>query len=177
MTSDPVEAPPRAEFEISWLRRRARRLLGSNTRRALDSQDLVQHAQLEAARAGTRLQFADRCALRAWLARVVGNAVRRAGRREALIRTDEADDSQLVGGARTPSAHVAAREQSARMLEHLTALPERARRVVELRMWDGLEHEEIAVRLGISAGNSRVLFHRALATLRERISDADPVDS
>ena len=48
-------------------------------------------------------------------------------------------------------------------------LPGRAREVVELRYLDGLEHDEIAARLGIERNNVDQALHRGHLRLREAI--------
>ncbi len=46
--------------------------------------------------------------------------------------------------------------------DYLARLPAEHRQVLQLRFYDGLSHEEIAARLGLSAGNARVRLCRAL---------------
>jgi RNA polymerase sigma-70 factor (ECF subfamily) len=53
----------------------------------------------------------------------------------------------------------------------LAELPERQRTVVELRDVHGLTSEEVCERLGVSAGNQRILLHRGRARLRARLED------
>jgi RNA polymerase sigma-70 factor (ECF subfamily) len=48
----------------------------------------------------------------------------------------------------------------------LSRLPADQRTILELRYRDGLEHAEIATRLGISLGNARVRSCRALAAAK-----------
>jgi RNA polymerase sigma-70 factor (ECF subfamily) len=57
----------------------------------------------------------------------------------------------------------------------LSRLPEPYRQVIVLRNLQGLPHEEIARRLGRSAGAVRMLWVRALAQLRQAMeSPGDP---
>src|SRR3954470_16001755 len=53
----------------------------------------------------------------------------------------------------------------------LEELPERQRTVVELRDVHGLTSDEVCERLGLSAGNQRILLHRGRARLRARLED------
>jgi RNA polymerase sigma-70 factor (ECF subfamily) len=55
----------------------------------------------------------------------------------------------------------------------LAKLSSEHREVLQLRFKDGLSHDEIAVRLGISPGNARVRLCRALSAARE-IAGAAP---
>jgi RNA polymerase sigma-70 factor (ECF subfamily) len=50
-------------------------------------------------------------------------------------------------------------------------LPERQRTVVELRDVHGLTSDEVCDRLGLTAGNQRILLHRGRARLRARLED------
>lgn len=52
--------------------------------------------------------------------------------------------------------------------ELLAALPEEQRTIVTMFHLDELSHDEIASRLGISVGNSRVRLARAMTALKER---------
>jgi RNA polymerase sigma-70 factor (ECF subfamily) len=53
----------------------------------------------------------------------------------------------------------------------LKRLPERQRAIVILRDVDGLSSDEVCGVLGISAGNQRVLLHRARGRLREAVEE------
>jgi RNA polymerase sigma-70 factor, ECF subfamily len=53
----------------------------------------------------------------------------------------------------------------------LAELPERQRTVVELRDVHGLSSDEVCERLGLTAGNQRILLHRGRARLRARLED------
>ena len=53
----------------------------------------------------------------------------------------------------------------------LAELPERQRTVVELRDVHGLSSDEVCERLGLSAGNQRILLHRGRTRLRARLED------
>jgi len=170
---DALHAGPDPVAEASWLRRRAHRLLGAEARRGLDTQDVVQHAQLEAWRRRGTNSFTSRGALRAWLDRVAANFVRGEGRRARPLRADTVQLNGACAEDSTPSHRAGAREQLTLVRERLSELPERTRRVVELRMWDGLPHAEIAERLDISTEHARVLYHRGLNALR---ADSQPTE-
>lgn len=53
----------------------------------------------------------------------------------------------------------------------LASLDEREQQVVRMAYWEGLQHAEIGVRLGITATNSRVLLHRACKRLRGMLAE------
>jgi RNA polymerase sigma factor (sigma-70 family) len=56
----------------------------------------------------------------------------------------------------------------------LAALPERHRRILELRFLEGCSVREAARELGISIANAKVLQHRALRMAARRSQEADP---
>ena len=74
-------------------------------------------------------------------------------------------DELLPHQATTPSADAASAEEAERVRRRLDELPERYRRVIELAHLEDLSHREIAERLEITEGASRMLLSRALARL------------
>ena len=60
----------------------------------------------------------------------------------------------------------------ARLAQCLEALAERERTVVALSFFADKDGDEVAEELGVSAGNVRVIRHRALARLRECMGEA-----
>lgn len=56
------------------------------------------------------------------------------------------------------------------LLAHLEVLPSRQRDILLMRVIAGLSTDETAAALGMSAGNVRVVQHRAMATLRQRLA-------
>lgn len=50
--------------------------------------------------------------------------------------------------------------------EQIKQLPALQRDIIVMRLWDGLSHKEISEILGISEGNSKVSFSRAVSKLR-----------
>ncbi len=71
----------------------------------------------------------------------------------------------LAAAGASPSEDVASIEEAKRVRSLLDRLPERYRRVIELAHVEGLPHREIATRLEITEGSSRMLLSRALARL------------
>lgn len=62
---------------------------------------------------------------------------------------------------------IEARAELSLIIKQLERLKEDYRDVVTLRLVDGLAFEDIAAILGKKRGNVRVIFHRAMKTLRE----------
>ncbi|MEO5709592.1 MAG: RNA polymerase sigma factor [Nocardioidaceae bacterium] len=142
-----------------------------------DAADLTAEVFLAAIHA-SRDYRGDAAAPRAWLygvaRRVVashhrstGRALRAAHRIDARELLDEDATDRIV--ARLDSQR-AARE----VYTSLAALPERQRSVVELVAVDGMSLVDAAAALGISAGNARVLYHRARRRLAHSLSGILP---
>ncbi len=72
---------------------------------------------------------------------------------------EESEDRLLAGGLKD------------RLELALRRLPSRQRAIVILRDVDGLSGEEVCGVLGITAGNQRVLLHRARAHLRDAVEE------
>jgi RNA polymerase sigma-70 factor (sigma-E family) len=71
----------------------------------------------------------------------------------------------------TPTAAPVSPEDRDELITALAALPPRQRRVVVLRYWLGLTSEEVATDLRISAGTVRSQTAKALANLRQHLTE------
>jgi RNA polymerase sigma factor (sigma-70 family) len=93
-------------------------------------------------------------------------AARRDGDRELPLDQLEASQAErLLGTSRTPSRAAAENEERRRFVDALGRLAEPQRTIIEWAHFDGLAHQEIAARLGVTEAHSRVLLSRALAEL------------
>jgi RNA polymerase sigma-70 factor (ECF subfamily) len=141
--------------------------------------------------------FEGRSSLRTYLFRIVMNLARTRGAREArsapfssLARDDEdgpsVDPERFVQAPDRGAGHWASpirpwggsAEQlalSAEALEQvyaaIEALPDVQRRVVTLRDVEGFGADEVCELLELSAGNQRVLLHRARTKLRQALAE------
>ena len=140
------------------------RFVARRVETAEDAADLTAEVFLAAIDASRRYR-GDGAAPRAWLygiaRRVVAGhhrstakALRAVGRIDARELLDDDSTDRIV--ARVDSQR-AARE----VYRSLAAMPDRQRAVVELVAVDGLSLTDAAAALGITAGNARVLYHRA----------------
>jgi len=116
-----------------------------------------------------RFQFQDEPSFRKWLYRAallkVLNKHRYWG---AEGRADQApyEDTLTPGtGAGTPSEQLMAEEQLAALEQAFKRLPDHYFQIISLSYVERLPHAEIAQRMQITEGNSRVLLARALAAL------------
>ena len=76
----------------------------------------------------------------------------------------------------SPEDEVMRREEDRELLHALRGLKLRERQAIYLRYYDGQSFSEIAVLLAIKESAARVIVHRALQRLRERLSPGDAVE-
>lgn len=130
--------------------------------------DAVQETWLRALRSPPR--HGD--GLGAWLAKVLHNVVRRAGRASARRRRHE---DAAIALARTDSEdHAVAFEHAdmaRRLLAAVTGLEPPYREVVWARFFEGLAPREIASRRGVAVATVKSQLQRGLGKLRERLEE------
>ena len=68
-----------------------------------------------------------------------------------------------------PDKVLADRETLRKVLRHIDALPPKQRQIVRMRIFEELEYDEIAERLGMSEINTRVQLSLARKTLKKRM--------
>lgn len=135
-----------------------RRLLGD----PVEAEDKVQEAFLKAYRGLDRFDPSRRFS--SWLYRIAQNACVDALRaRRDWAPIDEVDP---------PGADAAplVADTSPRIAQAVSALPARQRAVLHLKYALDLDAVEIAERLDMTPGNVRVVLHRAIKLLREKLS-------
>lgn len=120
-------------------------------------------------------------AFRAWLFRIAGTTVidiqRRHRPSDSLDRDDEdATPIHLADPGRTPDEHLIGNEDARRVRAMLEKLPERQRRIVELRLAD-LSGQEIADAMDISLSAVKSAQFRAFRTLRRLLDDGISTDT
>src|SRR5262249_25556322 len=76
----------------------------------------------------------------------------------------------LAASTPSPSQLAAQRESAVRLADALSRLPEDYQTVLLLRVFEELPAEDVAQRMGRSAGAVRMLQMRALAALREQMA-------
>ncbi|HWW57044.1 MAG TPA: sigma-70 family RNA polymerase sigma factor [Sphingopyxis sp.] len=98
------------------------------------------------------------------------NLVARRMKRAKIIPIDGLSESEVAGlidETPSPERHVAARMEMSSLRAFIALLPERRRRVVEMRKFDELSQKEIAARLGITESKvENDLFQGMLAVQR-----------
>jgi RNA polymerase sigma-70 factor (ECF subfamily) len=171
----------------AYLHMLARAQLGRHLRTKCDSSDVVQQTLLEAHRDFPDFQGQHEPELLAWMRRILAhnlfNEARRftAQQRDTArevsleqVRADLDHSSMALGKALaadtpTPSEAACRNESTVLIADALARLPGDYQMVLLLRVFEELSAEEVAQRMGRSAGAVRMLQMRALAALREEM--------
>lgn len=161
-----------------WMRVQAEMLLGQRLRARMDGSDIVQDVHVRAIEHFDAFKGESVPQLRVWLVEIVRNVITDCVRRHGADKRDAGREegggqqiSHLKGQGTTPSQGAMRNEDHARILEALRRLPDKYRRVLQLRFFDGLSSQDAAQELGVTAGNLRVLMVRAIKRLKEEIGN------
>jgi RNA polymerase sigma-70 factor (ECF subfamily) len=172
----------------AYLQMLARAQLGRHLRGKCDPSDVVQQTLLEAHRDFAAFQGTREVELLAWLRRILAHNLFNEARRFAAQQRDAAREvslEQIHAGVEhssmalgrglaadtpTPSQLAAQRESAVRLADALARLPDDYQTVLLLRVFEELPAEEVAQRMGRSAGAVRMLQMRALVALREQMA-------
>ena len=162
--------------------------LGRQLRAKCTASDLVQQTLLEAHRDFAAFQGEHEPELLAWLRRILAHNLFNEARHFAARQRDAAREVSLeqvqagvdhssvmlgrclAGPGPSPSQLAAKRESAVRLADALAQLPEDYQTVLLLRVFEELPAEEVAQRMGRSAGAVRMLQMRALTALREQMN-------
>jgi RNA polymerase sigma-70 factor (ECF subfamily) len=189
------EAGARAELfdrYHAYLKVLARAQLGRHLRTKCDPSDVVQQTMLEAHRDFATFQGEREPELLAWLRRILAHNIFNEARHFAARQRDTSREVSLeqvhagiehsslaltqclAADTPSPSQLASQRESAVRLAEALSRLQEDYQTVLLLRIFEGLSAEEVAGRMGRSAGAVRMLQMRALAALRQEMEESPP---
>lgn len=138
-----------------------------------EADDVVQEAFVKAYQALPR--YRDGAGFRPWLLRIVVNETRNLHRgrsRRALRELRAATEEVVTRGVPDPAEAAVGSDRRTRLADAVDALPGDLRDVVVCRYLLELSEAETAHALGIPAGTAKSRLHRALASLREVVTDA-----
>jgi RNA polymerase sigma-70 factor (ECF subfamily) len=137
---------------------------------ALDAEDAVADAALDAWRSRSKLRELDR--FDAWFGRILVNACRdrlRSRRRHPVVPI-----AAVETGRPSPGGDFADRVDAREAMSHaLTVLPPDELIVVALRYWSDFTVDAIAERVGVPAGTVKSRLNRALERLRPALQDGE----
>ena len=170
----------------NYLRLLARTGLDASLQGKADPSDLVQDALLKASQRFAQFRGATDAELAGWLRQILARCLadfvrryrtggRRAGREQSLEqllgRSSEAMERVLATNGHSPSASAERRDLGVVLSDALAELSEDHREVIVLHHLEGLGWDEVARRLGRTAGAVRMLWTRALKQLRPLIDE------
>lgn len=151
-----------------------------------DASDIVQETMLEAFRDFRQFRGQQESEFLGWIRQILAHNLAGAVKQHLLvekrdIRKEIATEAQLaanesrlemrenwfVDSAASPSSIVQRQEQLQSVLDRIAKLPNHYRDVLLLRHIEELSFDEVAQRLGKSSGAVRMIWLRALESLRE----------
>ena len=165
------------------------RQLGSQLRRKIEAEDILQDAGIEAMRQYEKNPQRDQKPF-SWLCQIAerkiidahrhhfGAQKRDAGREKALDvgggQTGRGDFmNMLIMSITTPSQAFSRNAREARLADAVGQLPEEQRDAIRLRYVENLPSKEIAQRLGKSDASVRIMLSRSIRQLQTLLGD-DP---
>ena len=108
----------------------------------------------------------------AWLLRITHNLALNELRRTHPTPIDDAPELIDTNRFQDPARVLNGKDEAEAVRSAMQALPDPQREVLVLRYFAGLSHAAVAVQVGKSENNVRVLQHRALRRLRDILQQA-----
>jgi RNA polymerase sigma factor (sigma-70 family) len=159
--------------------------LGQELRLQVAPEDILQEALLKAWRSRGEFTWQGTPSFRRWLIRIAERCIEderdrsRAQKRSAARTTTLARAGTAASGSSTPdldpwtsttpSRMAETRERAVAMEQSLEALNDDVREVVRLRLFEDLQIDEIAARLGIGESAVRHRFRKGAEEYRDRM--------
>jgi RNA polymerase sigma-70 factor (subfamily 1) len=163
----------------------ADRDLGKDLLSKVAAADIVQVSMLEALGGFDHFVGESEADFRAWVERILSNNLIDVARVyhncdkcciTLEIPIDAIEDNQeMIDCCKTASSIVSGKEAGEELLRFVARLPERRRRVVEMRFCDGMSHAEIGDQLLITEAAARKILSRAIIQLRSMLSGKEDV--
>jgi RNA polymerase sigma-70 factor (ECF subfamily) len=138
-----------------------------------DAEDLTEHTFLQAYRHFARAQAeSNGRPLRPWLIRIAHNLAANYHRDRSRRPQTHLEDASIVSAPHQTDQLVEGREELQHVLEGVAGLADDRREALIMRFALGMDNREIARALGRSEGATKVLIHRAIRQLEERLKEA-----
>lgn len=141
-----------------------------------DAEDLTEQAFLQAYRHFERARReSDGRPLRPWLIRIAHNLAANYHRDRARRPQSSLEVSEEPVAIHSTESLVEGRERLRAVLKHLQELPDDRREALIMRFALGMDNREIARAMGRSDGATKVLLHRAIKQLEEKMAEAGAI--
>jgi RNA polymerase sigma-70 factor (ECF subfamily) len=138
-----------------------------------DAEDLTEQTFLQAYRHFDRAQRESRGRpLRPWLIRIAHNLAANYYRDRSRRPQTQLEDAAVISDPHDTESIVEGREELHGVLAGVSALPDDRREALIMRFALDMDNKEIARALGRSEGATKVLLHRAIKQLEERLQEA-----
>jgi RNA polymerase sigma-70 factor (ECF subfamily) len=139
-----------------------------------DAEDLTEQTFLQAYRHFERARReADGRPLRPWLIRIAHNLAANYYRDRARKPQAQLEEAAIVSDAHRTDDLVEGREELQHVLAGVASLPEDRREALIMRFALDMDNREIARALGRSEGATKVLIHRAIKQLEQRLEEEE----
>jgi RNA polymerase sigma-70 factor (ECF subfamily) len=137
-----------------------------------DAEDLTEQTFLQAYRHFERAQRESRGRpLRPWLIRIAHNLAANYYRDRSRRPQTQLEDAAVISAPHDTADIVEGREELQAVLEGVSKLPDDRREALIMRFALDMDNKEIARALGRSEGATKVLLHRAIKQLEERLQE------
>jgi RNA polymerase sigma-70 factor (ECF subfamily) len=137
-----------------------------------DAEDLTEHTFLQAYRHFERAQReSNGRPLRPWLIRIAHNLAANYHRDRSRRPQTHLEDASILSAPHQTDHLVEGREELQHVLEGVAGLADDRREALIMRFALGMDNREIARALGRSEGATKVLIHRAIKQLEERLTE------
>jgi RNA polymerase sigma-70 factor (ECF subfamily) len=138
-----------------------------------DAEDLTEQTFLQAYRHFERAQReSNGRPLRPWLIRIAHNLAANYYRDRSRRPVTQLEDAAVLTAPHDTETVVEGREQVKQVLEGVAHLPDDRREALIMRFALGMDNREIAAALDRSEGATKVLIHRAIKQLEQRLAEA-----
>ena len=139
-----------------------------------DAEDLTEQTFLHAYRHFERAQReTNGRPLRPWLIRIAHNLAANYYRDRSRKPQTNLEDAAVVSAPHATEDLVESREELASVLSGVANLPDDRREALIMRFALDMDNREIARALGRSEGATKVLIHRAIRQLEQRLKEED----
>ena len=150
----------------------------------LGASDVVQESMLKAYKGFEAFEGESKPQLLAWLRKILQNDLNHARRsfktakkrsvtNERALQVNSSLEYPLVDPQLTPQSNAVVLEQSARLNNALSQLPDDYQQAIQLRSFQGLSFEDVGLKMKRTADASRKLWTRAILKLQETIDSKE----